>query len=105
MFACADIAVCWLDLGDAEKSLEMREQLLPFFARIGWVHNYQVTIANIGNVYRIKGDYLRAIEYYRCAVEYAEAIRDPVSIQKWSQNIHLSYSLLRQSIERMRSKQ
>jgi len=68
-----------------------------------WVRSYQVTIANIGNVYRKRGDYLRAIEYYRCAVEYAQGIQDPVSIQKWTYNIRLSYSLLCQSIERMRS--
>ncbi|MGD0095346.1 MAG: tetratricopeptide repeat protein [Terracidiphilus sp.] len=103
VFAYGDMAVCHLDLGDDQKSLDLLEELLPFAARIGWVHSYQVTIANIGNVFRIRGDYLRAIEYYRCAVEYAEAIRDPVSIKKWTQNIHLSYHLLGQSIERLRS--
>jgi tetratricopeptide (TPR) repeat protein len=103
MFAYGDMAVCHLDLGDDQKSLDLLEQLLPAYAETGWVHSYQVTIANIGNVYRIRGDYLRAIEYYRCAVEYAQEIRDPVSIQKWTYNIRLSYSLLCQSIERMRS--
>lgn len=103
MYAYGDMAVCYLDLGDDQKSLDLLEQLLPVYAEAGWVHSYQVTIANIGNVYRIRGDYLRAIEYYRCAVEYAQEIRDPVSIQKWTYNIRLSYSLLCQSIERMRS--
>lgn len=102
MFAWGDMAVCYLDLGDDKKSLELLESVLPVYAEAGWVHSYQVTIANIGNVYRIRGDYLRAIEYYRCAVEYAREIKDPVSIQKWNRNIRLSYSLIRQSVERLR---
>ena len=93
MYAWGDMAVCYLDLGDDKKSLELLESVLPVYAEAGWVHNYQVTIANIGNVYRIRGDYLRAIDYYRCAVEYAREIKDPVSIQKWTQNIRLSYAL------------
>ena len=103
MFAWGDMAVCHLDLGDDQKSLELLEDLLPVYAEAGWVHSYQVTIANIGNVYRHRGDYLRAIDYYRTAVEYAQEIKDPVSIRKWTYNIRLSYSLLRQSVERMRT--
>lgn len=102
MFAFGDMAVCFLGMGDDTKSLELLEDVLSFYAEAGWVHNYQATIANIGNVYRYRGDYLRAIEYYRCAVEYAQEIKDPVSIRKWSYNIRLSYSLIRQSVERMR---
>jgi tetratricopeptide (TPR) repeat protein len=102
-FAYGDMAVCHLDLGDDQKSLELLEELLPVYAEAGWVHSYQVTIANIGNVYRIRGDYLRAIDYYRTAVEYAQEIKDPVSVRKWTQNIRLSYFLLRQSIEQMRT--
>jgi len=102
-FAYGDMAVCHLDLGDDRKSLELLEQLLPVYAEAGWVHTYQVTIANIGNVYRIRGDYLRAIEYYREAIEYAREIKDPISDWKWTYNLKLSYKLLRESVERMRS--
>jgi tetratricopeptide (TPR) repeat protein len=102
-FAYGDMAVCHLDLGDDQKSLELLEELLPEYAEAGWVHGYQVTIASIGNVYRHRGDYLRAIDYYRNAVECAQEIKDPVSVRKWSYNIRLSYSLLCQSIEQMRT--
>jgi hypothetical protein len=60
-------------------------------------------LANIGNVYRYRNDYLRTIEYYRCAIEYAREINDPVSIQKWSCGIRLFYALLRESVERLRT--
>jgi tetratricopeptide (TPR) repeat protein len=103
LFAFGDMAVCYLDLGDDQKSLELLEKVLPACAEAGWIHGYQVTIANIGNVYRIRGDYLRAIEYYRKAVELSREINDPVSIQKWTHNIHLSYTLLRQSVEKLRT--
>ncbi len=103
MFAYADMAVCFLGMGDDTKSLELLEDVLPFYAEAGWVHNYQVTIANIGNVYRKRGDYLRAIEYYRCAIAYAREINDPLSIRKWTYNLRLSYSLIRQSVEQMRT--
>jgi tetratricopeptide (TPR) repeat protein len=103
MFAYGDMAVCYLDLGDDQKSLDLLEQLLPVYAEAGWVHTYQVTIANIGNVYRIRGDYLRAIDYYSNAIEYAREIKDPVSVWKWTYNLKLSYKLLRESVERLRS--
>lgn len=100
-FAWSDMAVCHLGLGDDKKSLELLENALPVYAQAGWVMHYQITLANIGNVYRYRGDYLRAIEYYRNAVEYAQEIKDPLSVRKWSHNIRLSYSLIRQSVDQL----
>ena len=37
MFAWGDMAVCYLDLGDDHKSLELLENVLPVYAEAGWV--------------------------------------------------------------------
>jgi tetratricopeptide (TPR) repeat protein len=100
----SEMAVCHLGLGDDRKSLELLENALRVQREAGTVQNYLVALANIGNVYLHRGDYLTAIAYYRRALELAREIKDPVSIQKWSGNIRLAYARLRQSVDRLDSR-
>jgi len=58
-----------------------------------------VVLANIGNVYLHRRDYLTAIWYYRQAQALAREIRDPLSIKKWTYNINLAYAKIRQSVD------
>ena len=99
----SELAVCHLGLGDDRKSLELLEKALEENRKAGTVHNYLVVIANIGNVYLHRGDYLTAIDHYRRALELAREIKDPVSIRKWSGNIWLAYAKLRESVDRLRA--
>jgi tetratricopeptide (TPR) repeat protein len=98
-----EMAVCHLGLGEDRKSLELLENALRVQSKAGTVQNYLVVLANIGNVYLYRGDYLTAIAYYRRALELAREIKDPVSIQKWSGNLRLAYARLRQSVDRLDS--
>jgi len=93
------MAVCYLGLGDDHKSLELLEKTMEIQSAAGVTQNYLVSLANIGNVYLHRGDYLRAIDYYRQALSLARDIKDPVSIQKWSHNIRLAYTRLRDSVD------
>jgi len=100
----SELAVCHLGLGDDRKSLELLEKSLDENRKAGTKHNYLVGLANIGNVYLHREDYLRAIDYYRRALDLAREIKDPVSIQKWSYNMRLAYARLRESVDRLDSK-
>jgi tetratricopeptide (TPR) repeat protein len=95
----SEMAVCYLGLGDDHKSLELLEKTMEIQSAAGVTQNYLVSLANIGNVYLHRGDYLRAIDYYRQALSLARDIKDPVSIQKWSHNIRLAYTRLRDSVD------
>jgi len=83
--------------------LELLEKALETHDASGTIKNYLVVLANIGNVYLYRCNYLTAIEYYRRALELAREIKDPVSINKWSHNIRLAYARLRQSVDRLES--
>jgi tetratricopeptide (TPR) repeat protein len=59
---------------------------------LGALPNLQICIANIGNVFCATGDYLNAIAHYRRALQIAEKIKDPVSIRKWTHNLHIAFA-------------
>jgi len=91
-----------LDLGDDQKSLELLKNAAGICrSRVGaWLpsydRKYRKRISTQGRL--LTGDRLLS-QRCRCAQE----IKDPVSVRKWSYNIRLSYSLLCQSIEQMRT--
>ena len=95
----SEMAVCYLGLGEDEKAMDLFQKSRQIDEERGAVHNYQVTIANIGNVYLHRRNYLTAIAHYRQALSLAREIEDPVSIKKWSYNIRLTYARLRQDID------
>jgi tetratricopeptide (TPR) repeat protein len=99
----SEMAVCHLGLKDDQRALELLEGALEVNRKFGTVHNYLVVLANIGNVYLCRGDYLRAIDFYRQALELARQIKDPVSIRKWTNNIRLAYARLQESVNRLDS--
>ena len=96
-----EIAVCYLGLGDDSRSIELLEDALQIQKEAGRAQNYLVVLANIGNVYLHRRDYLTAIDYHSYARELAREIRDPVSSEKWSHNIWLAYACLRESVDRL----
>jgi tetratricopeptide (TPR) repeat protein len=100
----SELAVCYLGLGDDRKSLELLTNALEVNREAGTVRNYQVVLANIGNVYLHRGDQLTAIAHYRRALALAEQIKDPVSVEKWSHNIRLAYARLRQAVDLLDSR-
>jgi hypothetical protein len=65
----------------------------------GVVNNYQVVLANIGNVYLHRRDHFTATSYYQRTLKLAREIRDPVSIGKWARNINLAYARIRVSVD------
>lgn len=71
-------AVCYLELGDDEKSLALLRDAEAVNREAGYIHNYQVNLANIGNVYLNRGDHFTAILYYRRVLELARQIKEPV---------------------------
>lgn len=67
----------------------------------GGVHNYQVVLTNIGNVYLHRRDFFTAITHYQRALALARQIKDPVSIRKWTRNINLAYARIRLSADQL----
>ncbi len=94
-----ELAVCYLGLGDDEKAMELFRKAERVNHEAGVVHNYQVVLANIGNVYLHRRDHFTAISYYQRALALAREIKDPVSIKKWARNINLAYARIRQSVD------
>ncbi len=95
----SELAVCYLGLGDDEKALELFRDAERVNYECGVVHNYQVVLANIGNVYLHRRDYFTAISYYQRALAIAREIKDPVSVKKWTRNINLAYARIRQAVD------
>lgn len=94
-----ELAVCHLGLGDDTKALELFESAVEVEWESGAIHNYQVGLANIGNVYLHRRDYLTALSYYQKALALAREIKDPVSVKKWTYNIRLAYARIRSAVD------
>jgi tetratricopeptide (TPR) repeat protein len=94
-----ELAVCQLGLGNDELSLDLMTRAAAIEREAGAVANYQVALANIGNVYLYRNEYATAISYYQQALAIAREIKDPVSIRKWTYNINLAYMKIRAAID------
>jgi len=97
--AFSELAVCHLGLGNDVLALDLLRKAECVQHKAGSIGNYQVVLANIGNVYLYRGDHLTAISYYRQALSLARQIKDPVSIRKWTYNINLAYLRMRSAID------
>lgn len=95
----SEMAVCYLGLGDDERAMRLLRDAERVNHDAGFVHNYQVVPANIGNVYLHRGDHFTAISYYRQALDSARDIKDPVSVKKWTRNINLAYARIRLAVD------
>ena len=100
----SELAVCYLGLGDDEKAMDLFRKAEQVNSECGVVHNYQVVLANIGNVYLHRRDYFTAISYYQRALTLPREIRDPVSVKKWTRNINLAYARIRFAVDQQSSR-
>jgi len=96
-----EMAVCQLGLGNDQSSLELLRRAEAVQLKAGSIANYQVVLANIGNVYLHRNDYSTAISYYQRALTIAREIKDPVSIRKWTYNTNLAYMRMRTEIDQV----
>jgi tetratricopeptide (TPR) repeat protein len=94
-----ELGVCHLGLGDDQKALEFFQNAAEVELRSGAAHNYQVSLASIGNVYLHRRDHFTAILYYQRALALAREIKDPVSVKKWTRNINLAYARIRLAVD------
>jgi tetratricopeptide (TPR) repeat protein len=78
----SELGVCRLGVGQDELAMELFRKAEAVNKEAGFIHNYQVVLANIGNVYLHRRDYLTALAYYQRAVSLARQINDPVSVKK-----------------------
>jgi|SwirhisoilCB1_FD_contig_41_8703071_length_1735_multi_2_in_0_out_0_2 tetratricopeptide (TPR) repeat protein len=90
-----EMAVCELGLGNDQTSLDLLRKAEVVQLDAGTPANYQVVLANIGNVYLYRDDFVTAISYYQHALTIAREIKDPVSIRKWTYNTTLAYMRMR----------
>jgi tetratricopeptide (TPR) repeat protein len=95
----SEVAVCQLGLGDDAKAMELFRKAEHVNYEAGAIHNYQVVLANIGNVYLHRRDHFTAISYYQRALALAREIKDPVSVKKWTRNINLAYARIRLAVD------
>lgn len=95
----SELAVCYLGLGDDERALELFQKAEKVNSECGAAHNYQIVLANIGNVYLHRREYLTAIAYYQRALALAREIKDPVSVKKWTRNINLAYARIKLAVD------
>lgn len=94
-----ELGVCQLGVGNDKNALELFEETAEINYVSGAIHNYQVALANIGNVYLHRRDYLTALSYYEKARALAREIRDPVSVKRWTYNIRLAYARIMSSVD------
>ena len=97
-FYCAiiwsELANCYLNVDEPEKALQFFQKAESVFLESGATPNYQVCLANIGNVYLYRREFLIAISYYQRALELARQLGDQLSISKWLRNLSQAYSQL-----------
>lgn len=95
-FYCAilwcEMANCFLHIEESEKALEFFHKAERVFLESGAMPNYQVCLANIGNVYHDRREFLTAISYYQRALELARQLGDHLSIGKWLHNLAQAYT-------------
>ena len=60
----SELAVCFLGMGWDHEALELLRKAEIINHEAGFIHNYQVVLANIGNVYLHRGDHFTVISYY-----------------------------------------
>jgi tetratricopeptide (TPR) repeat protein len=94
-----ELGVCYLGLGEDGKALELFERAADVERKLRYIHNYQVSLASIGNVCLHRRDHFTAISYYRQALTLAREIKDQVSIKKWTYNINLAYARIRAEVD------
>ena len=92
-----ELAVCQLGLGNDQLSLASLRKAETAQLKAGTVANYQLVLANIGNVYLYRRDYATAISYYQRALAIAREIKDPVSIRKWTYRYQSGYMRMRET--------
>jgi tetratricopeptide (TPR) repeat protein len=90
-------------MGDDQDALDLFGKAEKINYEAGFVHNYRVVLANIGNVYLHRRDHFTAISYYQRALALARQTKDRVSIKKWTYNINLAYARMREAVDRGRS--
>jgi len=95
----SELGVCYLGFGNDSKAMDLLRQAERVYAEAGVIHNYQVVLANIGNVYLHRKEYFTAIDYYQRALTLARQIKDQVSVKKWTRNINLAYARIRASVD------
>jgi tetratricopeptide (TPR) repeat protein len=100
----SELGVCNLGLGNNEKALELFRNAAQVDYESGALHNYQVTVANIGNVYLQRREFFTALSYYEKALGIAREIKDPVSVTKWTYNIRLAYARTRSAVDEQQCK-
>jgi len=94
-----ELGVCYLGWGDDQKALDLFQRAAEVERDAGVIHNYQVSLASIGNVYLHRGDHFTSISYYQRALTLAREIKDPVSIKTWTYNINLAYARIRAHVD------
>ena len=94
-----ELGVCRLGLGDDQGALDLFLKAAEVESAAGLIRNYQVSLADIGNVYLERCEYLTALSYYQRALSLARDIKDPVSVKKWTYNINLAYARIRAQID------
>jgi tetratricopeptide (TPR) repeat protein len=99
----SELAVCHLGSGADDKAMELFRRAERVNCEAGVIHNYQVVLANIGNVYLHCRDHFTAISYYQRALALARELKDPVSIKKWTRNINLAYARIRLEVDQQNS--
>jgi tetratricopeptide (TPR) repeat protein len=95
----SELGVCYLGLGEDDKALGLFRKSEVVDVECGLLHGYQIDLANIGNVYLQRREYMMAISYYRKAVAVARGIKNPLSVKKWTYNINLTYARIRAQID------
>lgn len=93
-----EAGICYLGLGEPDRALQIYIAAEKILAELGARHAYQVNLADMGNVYLHKGEYVTAISLYQRALSIAQEIDAPASVEKWSHNIKVAYEKLRQSM-------
>jgi tetratricopeptide (TPR) repeat protein len=94
-----ELGVCHLGLGNDAGALELLQESARIDYESGTIHNYQVALANIGNVYSQRRDFFTALSYYQKALTLAREIKDPVSVKKWTYSIRLTYARIRSTVD------
>ena len=87
-----ELAICHLGLGEPDLALSLLGKAGDVLLDLGAKHTYQINLADIGYVYLCGGEYFRAMSHFQAALEIAREIKDPVSIHKWTSNLHIAYS-------------
>lgn len=86
------LGIVYVDQGDWQRAIEMQEQSLEVFERLGDMRGMAQAYGNLGIVYHHQGQWARAVEMHKKDLKISKQLGDTYSMAQTYNNLGLVYT-------------